>query len=127
MAYGAMLIFLLAVWGLWLLRRRTIANARWFQRVAVWAVVLPFLMNTGGWMLTENGRQPWIVQGILLTKNGVSPSVSTTMVAISLIAFFILYAALGVVDFILMRKYARKELASPAPEETPMPAPAMTY
>jgi cytochrome bd-type quinol oxidase subunit 1 len=49
------------------------------------------------------------------------------MVAISLIAFFILYAALGVVDFILMRKYARKELASPAPEETPMPAPAMTY
>jgi cytochrome d ubiquinol oxidase subunit I len=127
MAYGAMLIFLLAVWGLWLLRRRTIANARWFQRVAVWAVVLPFLMNTGGWMLTENGRQPWIVQGILLTKNGVSPSVSTTTVAISLIAFFILYAALGVVDFILMRKYARKELASPAPEETPMPAPAMTY
>ena len=32
----------------------------------------PFLMNTAGWMLTENGRQPWIVQGLMLTEDGVS-------------------------------------------------------
>ena len=36
------------------------------------AAVLPFLMNTAGWFLTESGRQPWIVQGIMLTKNGIS-------------------------------------------------------
>ena len=35
-------------------------------------------MNTAGWLLTESGRQPWIVQGLMLTKNGVSPSVSFT-------------------------------------------------
>ena len=38
---------------------------------------LPFVMNTAGWLLTENGRQPWIVQGLQLTKDGVSPSVGT--------------------------------------------------
>ena len=49
-----------------------------FLWVAVWAAVLPFLMNTAGWFLTESGRQPWIVQGIMLTKNGISPTVSAT-------------------------------------------------
>ena len=35
---------------------------------AMWAIVTPFLMNTAGWLLTENGRQPWIVQGLMQTK-----------------------------------------------------------
>ena len=56
-----------------------------FLRVAVWAAVLPFLMNTAGWLLTESGRQPWIVQGIMLTKNGISPTVSVTWLWISLV------------------------------------------
>ena len=42
---------------------------------AAWAIIAPFLMNTAGWLLTENGRQPWIVQGLMRTTNGVSPSV----------------------------------------------------
>ena len=44
---------------------------------ATWLVVTPFLINTAGWLLTESGRQPWIVQGLMTTTNGVSPSVST--------------------------------------------------
>jgi cytochrome d ubiquinol oxidase subunit I len=126
MAYTATLLFLISVWGLWLLRRKRLQFSPLFLRVAVWAAVLPFLMNTAGWLLTENGRQPWIVQGILLTKNGVS-SVSVTTVAISLIVFLILYGVLAVVDFILMRKYARKELATPVDEDASAPIPAMTY
>ena len=51
-------------------------ESAWFLWVAIWAAVLPFVMNTAGWLLTENGRQPWIVQGLQLTKDGVSPSVS---------------------------------------------------
>ncbi len=58
-------------------------------------VVLPFLINTAGWLLTESGRQPWIVQGIMLTKNGLSPSVSTTELVISLTVFVLLYGTLG--------------------------------
>ena len=43
---------------------------------SVWAVITPFLMNTAGWLLTESGRQPWIVQGLQKTVNANSPSVS---------------------------------------------------
>jgi cytochrome d ubiquinol oxidase subunit I len=128
MAYIAVLIFLLAAWGLWLLRRRKLAVSKWFLRAAVWAAVLPFLMNTAGWFLTENGRQPWIVQGLLLTKNGVSPSVSATDIVISITVFALLYLILGVVDLLLMLRYARKELpAAPAGAEADKPIPAIQY
>jgi cytochrome d ubiquinol oxidase subunit I len=86
-------------------------------------------MNTAGWLLTENGRQPWIVQGIQLTKEGVSPSVSTAQVAFSIIVFFLLYAALAVIDVMLMMRYARREIP-PAPAgdgDQPAVVPAMSY
>ena len=68
---------------------------KWFLRAAIWAVFTPFVMNTAGWMLTENGRQPWIVQGPTKTADGVSPSVSETEIWISIGVFAALYAALG--------------------------------
>ena len=75
MAYLGSLIALLSLWGAWLADRRKLATSRLFLFVATWAVVTPFLMNTAGWMLTENGRQPWIVQGLMKTADGVSTSV----------------------------------------------------
>jgi cytochrome bd-type quinol oxidase subunit 1 len=115
MAYVAGLILLLGLWGLWAMRRKRIARSRWFLFAATWAVILPFFMNTAGWLLTESGRQPWIVQGLLLTKHGVSPSVTFTDVVISLVAFGVLYTALGVIDAVLMIRYSRKEIAPPPP------------
>jgi cytochrome d ubiquinol oxidase subunit I len=107
MAYAAVLVLLVGLWGVWVIRRKRLSKARWFLRAATWVVVLPFIMNTAGWLLTEVGRQPWIVQGLLLTKNGRSPSVSTTMLVTSLIIFVLLYIALGIVDGVLMLRYAR--------------------
>jgi cytochrome d ubiquinol oxidase subunit I len=128
MAYLATLVVLFALWGIWLLWRRKLDTARWFLRLAVWAVVLPFLMNTAGWLLTENGRQPWIVQGLQLTKDGVSPSISTTTVAISLSVFVLLYGVLAVVDGVLMVRFSRKQLdPAPATDEQGDHVPAMTY
>jgi cytochrome d ubiquinol oxidase subunit I len=128
MAYAGVLVFLLGLWGLWLIRRKKLAISRLFLWVAVWAAVLPFLMNTAGWLLTESGRQPWIVQGLQLTRNGVSPSVSTTDVVISLVAFVLLYGILGTVDLILMLRYSRKELApAVAEDKKDEPVPAMLY
>jgi cytochrome d ubiquinol oxidase subunit I len=128
MAYLAVVVFLIGAWGLWLIRRKTLATSRLFLWAATWAVVLPFLMNTAGWLLTESGRQPWIVQGIMLTKNGISPSLSTTWIAISLAAFVLVYAVIGTVDLLLMLKYSRKPLP---PErtgaETDVPVPAVQY
>ena len=128
MAYAAGLFLLLGLWGLWLMRRNTFAASRWFLLAATWAVILPFVMNTAGWLLTESGRQPWIVQGIQLTRDGVSPSVSFTDVVISMVVFGLLYTALGVLDAVLMVRYSRRELPpAPPPVDTQERVPSMLY
>ena len=100
-------MFLIAAVGAWLYRKRRLEKARWFLWTAVVAIAFPYLAATFGWILTEMGRQPWIVQGLLKTSQAVSPNVSTAMVATSLAVFVLLYLTLGVVDFVLMRRYAR--------------------
>ena len=128
MAYLGGLVLIISLWGLWAIRRKTLATSRVFLWVATWAAVLPFLMNTAGWFLTESGRQPWLVQGIMLTKNGISPTLSATWVWISLIGFIALYATLGTVDFLLMLKYSREQLPPPpSPVDADKPVPAIQY
>jgi cytochrome bd-type quinol oxidase subunit 1 len=128
MAYLGALVLLISLWGLWLIRRKKLETSRMFLWVAVWSAVLPFVMNTAGWLLTESGRQPWIVQGIMLTKNGISPTVSATWLWISLVVFVLLYGALGTVDLILMLRYSRKELEPERTDaDTNAPVPAVQY
>jgi cytochrome bd ubiquinol oxidase subunit I len=128
MAYLALIVTLVGLWGILLARRKKLATSRVFLWCATWLVVLPFLMNTAGWLLTESGRQPWIVQGIMLTKNGLSTSVSTTYLWISVIVFVVLYGTLGTVDLLLMLRYSRKQLEpAPAQADAGEPVPAMTY
>src|SRR5262249_24422894 len=124
MAFAGVLMFLVAAVGAWLYRRRKLESARWFQRTAIAAIALPYIAATAGWILTEMGRQPWIVQGLLLTSKANSPSVSVTWLAISLTFFATLYVVLGVTDFVLMRRYARP--ARPTPQEE-LSVPAVTY
>jgi len=131
MAYLAALIMLFALWGLWLIRRKTLEKSRLFLRVAPWVVILPFLMNTAGWLLTESGRQPWIVQGLMTTAQAASPSVTSTDIWISLIVFVGLFAALGVADAYLMVHYGRKDLDfdahASADDSQDNPLPALIY
>ena len=116
MAYLAALIALFALWGLWLIRRKTLGKAKWFLLIAPWFAIAPFLMNTAGWLLTESGRQPWIVQGLMKTSQAASPSVTSTDIWISLTVFVLMYLALGVADVYLMIHYGRQQL-EPSPEE----------
>jgi cytochrome d ubiquinol oxidase subunit I len=83
--------------GLWLARKRKLESARWFQWAAVGAVALPYLANSAGWIFTEMGRQPWVVQGLLLTRDAVSPGTTVSEVLLSLIGFAVLYGILGTV------------------------------
>ena len=107
MAMLGVFMFLVAAVGAWLYRKRRLEKARWFLWTAIITTAGPYVAATFGWILTEMGRQPWIVQGLLKTSQANSPSVSTATIATSLSVFVLLYAALGVVDFVLMRRYAR--------------------
>ena len=105
-------------------------NSRLFLSLSIWAVVTPFLMNTAGWLLTESGRQPWIVQGLQKTVNANSPSVSATEIWISLAVFVLSYIVLAWADLVLMLRYSRRGMAhadAEAAEPAGGAAPALTY
>jgi cytochrome bd ubiquinol oxidase subunit I len=117
MAYAGVLMFLVAAAGAWLYWKKKLGAARWFQWTAIAAIPLPYVAATAGWLLTEMGRQPWIVQGLLLTSEANSPNVGTTWLGISLGVFVTLYVALGILDFMLMRRYADPRRGAPRDDE----------
>jgi cytochrome bd ubiquinol oxidase subunit I len=120
------LMFLVAAVGAYLYRRRKLETARWFLWTAVVTMAFPFIAAAAGWVLTEMGRQPWIVQDLLKTDGAHSPSVSSSTIAVSIGAFALLYIVLGIVDFVLMRRYARVD--PPVSDEESAPGvPAMGY
>jgi cytochrome d ubiquinol oxidase subunit I len=84
-------------------REENMKFLKWFPL----AVVLPYFANTGGWIITEMGRQPWIVQGLLKTENAMSPNLTSGMILISLIGFVVLYAALMAADVYLLTRFAK--------------------
>ena len=79
---------------------------RWMKWVP-WAIALPYIANSSGWILTEMGRQPWIVQGLLKTEQANSPNVSGGMVLFTLIGFVVIYAVLMVADVYLLSRFAK--------------------
>jgi cytochrome d ubiquinol oxidase subunit I len=126
MAMLGVAMFLIAAVGAWLYRKRRLEKARWFQWIAIIAIAFPFIAATAGWILTEMGRQPWIVQDLLKTSDAHSPSVSSAMLATSLGVFALLYIVLGVVDFVLMRRFARVDPPT-LRDEAVEAAPALSY
>jgi cytochrome d ubiquinol oxidase subunit I len=100
-----------------------IPSARWprWMRLAPWGILLPYLANTTGWILTENGRQPWIVHGLLKTEDAVSPNLVPGMVLASLLVFAMVYAGLLAIDVYLLARTAMGGM--PAVESGPAPLP----
>ncbi|BBD09644.1 cytochrome ubiquinol oxidase subunit I [Desulfovibrio ferrophilus] len=76
-------------------------------RFLPWMIPLPYIAIFAGWTVTEVGRQPWIVQGLMRTSDAVSP-LATSQVVFSFVMLSLIYALLGAVDIFLMMKYARK-------------------
>ncbi|MBK8986088.1 MAG: cytochrome ubiquinol oxidase subunit I [Chloroflexi bacterium] len=105
---GAGVVMLLAVgYALLLTMGEQLEEKPKFLRAFIWLIPLPYIANTTGWFLTEFGRYPWIVYGLMKLESGVSISVSAGMVALTLIGFTLLYGALMAATIYLLAKYAR--------------------
>ncbi|MBX7435355.1 cytochrome ubiquinol oxidase subunit I [Mycobacterium sp. Y57] len=119
-----------ALLSLWLTRRRRIPDHRWYGRVGILTIPTPFLASSAGWIFTEMGRQPWVVhpnptgdQDVrMLVQDGVSNHAAGTVV-FSLAVFTVVYGALAVVWFYLMRRYVvegpQEHDSEPAPPAPP--------
>lgn len=117
MVGAGILMGVLALYGLYLLRKRLFEKRAWFLKILLAAIALPYLANTAGWIMTEVGRQPWIVFGLFTTQQAVSPTVNAGSVLFSLMSFTLLYGILMVADVYLLAKYARAD-STKSEEET---------
>jgi cytochrome d ubiquinol oxidase subunit I len=97
----------LFAYSFWLASRRELDKRRWYLKLALWSLPLPWLAIELGWIVAEYGRQPWAIEGVLPTALGVS-SVTAAQVATSLAGFVFFYTALAVVDAFLMVRYTKK-------------------
>jgi cytochrome d ubiquinol oxidase subunit I len=76
---------------------------RWLLWVLLVSIPLPIAANEFGWIATEVGRQPWVVQGELLTRDAVSVSVPAAHILASILMFSSIYVVLGTVWIVLLR------------------------
>lgn len=109
MVGSGMLLFVLGVVGLIFLRSKALSARRhkWLITLLMFMIVVPYVANTTGWLLTEVGRQPWIVYGLMRTEVAYSPNLTTGMVLTTLIGFTAVYGLLMIADIYLLQKYAR--------------------
>lgn len=90
--------------GIILWWRGALFKHKWYIWIAVFTVLLPHLANQLGWMSAEIGRQPWIVYGLLKTKDALSKTVTYDEVLISLIMFGMIYVLLFALFIFLLNK-----------------------
>ncbi|MCL4503822.1 MAG: cytochrome ubiquinol oxidase subunit I [Deltaproteobacteria bacterium] len=100
------LFVVLTVWA-WL-KRNKLESSPGMLKVMLYAIPLPYVALQAGWIVTEVGRQPWIVYGLMKTSDAVSPVISASQVGISFAAFIGVYGLLGLVAFYLISKHARR-------------------
>lgn len=106
------LLMLVSLIGLFMLRDRNGEPRLFKQRWMLWIIGLltfsPFLINTAGWLITEEGRQPWTVYGLFTTYESVSPTSTVASVLTSNIVYFVLFTALSIAMIYLVVRQLRK-------------------
>ncbi len=115
MVGAGFLMFFIAAFALYHVMRQMDLTKMKFLRLIPYAILLPYLANSSGWILTEVGRQPWVVYGYLKTADAYSPNVTENMVLTSLIGFVLVYAILMVADVYLLTKFAKAGPTSDQP------------
>ncbi|MBA4600817.1 cytochrome ubiquinol oxidase subunit I [Thermoactinomyces mirandus] len=109
MILAGVLMIILSAYGTYLAAKNKLGQAKpWFLRAMFLSIFLPHIANLTGWIMTEIGRQPWTVQGLMTTADAVSPSVSGPEVLFSLLAFLAIYTALMIVMIYLFVRVIKK-------------------
>lgn len=101
-------MILLALIGLFLWKKDRLDQSKVFLRLLLPAISFPFLANTFGWVMTEIGRQPWTVFGLMTTADSISPNVSAGTVLLSIIMYVLIFTILAIVMVYLMIREIKK-------------------
>lgn len=107
MVGAGFLMLVLAVYALFLVMGEAFDQRQVALTAFVWAIGLPYLANSAGWIMTEIGRVPWVVFGLMKIENAISPTVTIGMLVTSLLGFTLVYGVLMAADIFLLSKFAR--------------------
>jgi cytochrome d ubiquinol oxidase subunit I len=107
MVGAGFLMFFVAAISLFLSLKNKFHNTKLMKFIPA-VIILPYVANSSGWILTEIGRQPWVVYGFLKTEDAVSPNLTPNLLWISIVGFTLIYGVLMIVDIFLLKKYAMK-------------------
>ena len=114
MYFTALTMFATAAYSLWLRLRGRLFTTRWFLRFLVLMTPAGIFATLGGWYVAETGRQPWVIYGVLHTRDAVSPVPANVLMS-SLIAFALVYAVfISAFLFFVARAIQKGPLESPA-------------
>jgi cytochrome bd ubiquinol oxidase subunit I len=102
-----MLFILFAIIGLILWWRNTLEENKLYLKLATIVMFLPLVANSLGWIVAEMGRQPWVVYGLMLTRDGISPNVSASSMLLTTVAFTFIYGLLAAVAVFLVHRFAK--------------------
>jgi cytochrome d ubiquinol oxidase subunit I len=114
MILTAFVLLGLAAWfaaGWW--RRRDLPRSRWFLRGAALSGIVSLVSLECGWCVTELGRQPWTVNGLLLTRDAVSPTPGNLWPVLAVTA--VVYTAVGTATILVLRSLRRRWAAGEEP------------
>lgn len=97
MAGFGTLMFGISIVGLWFTRKKKpiLFEKNWMLWIVALMTFAPFLTNSFGWIITEQGRYPWTVYGVFTIKESVSPNVSVASLLTSNIVYFLLFTGLA--------------------------------
>jgi len=109
-------LLLLAIYALFLVMSGAYDQRTTILGLFTWAIGLPYLANTAGWMMTELGRAPWLVFGLMKIEDGLSVTVSGGMVLATLVGFTLIYGVLMAADIYLLNKFAKQGPSGPPGE-----------
>jgi cytochrome d ubiquinol oxidase subunit I len=109
-------LLLLAIYALFLVMSGAYDQRTTILGLFTWAIGLPYLANTAGWMMTELGRAPWLVFGLMKIEDGLSVTVSGGMVLATLVGFTLIYGVLVAADIYLLNKFAKQGPSGPPGE-----------
>ena len=107
MVGAGLLMILISLVALFIDLRDLYEKYPWFLKLLPFSIALPYLANTTGWILTEVGRFPWVVYGLVKLEAGVSKAVTSGMLLTSLIGFILVYGLLISTTVYLMLKFAK--------------------
>ena len=107
------LFALLSVWAF--VRRNKLEDSPVLLWILPFCIPLPYIANSLGWIVTEVGRQPWIVYGVMRTSESAS-KIATGQVGVSLAAFIAVYSVLGIACYFLIIRFAGRGPKLPTAE-----------